>query len=235
MRMPAYLHNGAHGDIIYSLPVLRAQPGVFVFAKPRQKAFLESLLALQPYIQELSLDAKPWKDNLERGKNETPILDHYIDLRKYRGITKADRSKHLTICHAEAAGVAIDNQTSWLYNVTPNPVAKIVVHRSKHYYGKLDWEALRPFLDDVVSVGHKHEQEYLPFPVRHYRTKTALEVAQVIAGSKLFVGNQSLPFAIAEALKHPRVLEVSTEKPNCMPQGEGGWTELTTGRIEELC
>jgi len=31
------------------------------------------------------------------------------------------------------------------------------------------------------------------------------------------------------------VLEVSTEKPNCMPHGAEGWTELTTERIEKLC
>ena len=32
---------------------------------------------------------------------------------------------------------------------------------------------------------------------------------------------------IAEALKHPRILEVSEHKPNCMPMGDNGHIELT--------
>jgi ADP-heptose:LPS heptosyltransferase len=38
-------------------------------------------------------------------------------------------------------------------------------------------------------------------------TPTLLDVARVIAGCKLFVGNQSSPRAIAEGLKIPVVVE----------------------------
>jgi hypothetical protein len=37
----------------------------------------------------------------------------------------------------------------------------------------------------------------------------------VIAGSRLFVGNQSCPAAIAEGLKRPMILEVYPALPNC--------------------
>ena len=41
------------------------------------------------------------------------------------------------------------------------------------------------------------------------QTNSLLDLAQVIAGSKLFVGNQSLPLAIAHAMHHPTVCEMS--------------------------
>ncbi len=46
-------------------------------------------------------------------------------------------------------------------------------------------------------------------------TANLLEVARVIAGSRLFVGNQSCPAAIAEGLKHPMILEVFPTMANC--------------------
>jgi hypothetical protein len=46
-------------------------------------------------------------------------------------------------------------------------------------------------------------------------TSTLLQIARVIAGSRLFVGNQSCPAAIAEGLKHSMILEVYRDLPNC--------------------
>ena len=215
--MTTYLHNGAMGDIIYALPVLRAQPGVLALTKEKQKDFLAPLLALQPYIEKVT--------------SYNP-LEPFIDLRKYRWISQADLTKHLATCHAEAAGVAVDLETPWLEAVEPRTVAKIIVNRTSRYYGELDWKALHPFLADTAFVGTEKEHRKFPFVVAYHPTTNALELAQVIAGASLFIGNQSCAFAIAEALKHPRVLEVSHDKPNCTPHGAEGWTELTTGRIE---
>jgi hypothetical protein len=47
-------------------------------------------------------------------------------------------------------------------------------------------------------------------------------MASIIKGSKLFIGNQSLGFAIAEGLKVARILEVFYGKNNCHPQSENG-------------
>ena len=49
----------------------------------------------------------------------------------------------------------------------------------------------------------------------HVATSDALELAQVINGADLFVGNQSFPLAVAEALKKPVVVEVDPGEPNC--------------------
>jgi len=43
--------------------------------------------------------------------------------------------------------------------------------------------------------------------------QSLLEMAQVIEGADLFVGNQGLPHAIAEALKRPLINEVFRAGP----------------------
>jgi hypothetical protein len=179
------------GDIIYALPVLREQPGILSLTKERQLEFLQPLLALQPYVYKVTLDYPP---------------EGFVDLRKYREISEADLSKYLATCHAEAAGAVVDLTTPWLEDVEPNPVAKIIVNRTSRYHGDLNWEALVPYQADTAFVGTEKEYRNFMFPVRYHSTTNALELAQVIAGSQLFIGNQSLAFALAEALKHPRVL-----------------------------
>ena len=49
-----------------------------------------------------------------------------------------------------------------------------------------------------------------------------LEMASIISGCRLFVGNQSFPFALAEALKANRLLEVSVVCPDVCVSGENG-------------
>ena len=44
-------------------------------------------------------------------------------------------------------------------------------------------------------------------------------MARAIAGARLFIGNQSLPFSIAEALKARRLLEACPRAPTNVPEG----------------
>jgi len=44
-------------------------------------------------------------------------------------------------------------------------------------------------------------------------------MASKISACDLFIGNQSMPFAIAEGLKVRRILEVAPAVPNVIPEG----------------
>jgi hypothetical protein len=46
-----------------------------------------------------------------------------------------------------------------------------------------------------------------------------LQLAAIIRSAKLFIGNQSLCFALAEAMKVPRILETCPSLPNVIPCG----------------
>lgn len=57
----------------------------------------------------------------------------------------------------------------------------------------------------------------------HLESPNFLGLAIGISKSKVFIGNQSMCFAIAEALKVPRLLEVCHYAPNVDPAGQNGY------------
>ena len=93
------------------------------------------------------------------------------------------------------------------------------------WFGTFEWfrESLRkPYIITGYMYGNSQEVAL----TEAYKTKGLLEAAQVIAGAKLFVGNQTATHAIAEGLKKPIVLEVWREGPNCIVHRPGvvhGW------------
>lgn len=83
------------------------------------------------------------------------------------------------------------------------------------------------FLNDhkVLFVGHPDEYERFRIAngltnLVHYQTHNLLELAIAIRSCKFFIGNQSLCFALAEAMKVPRILETCSYLPNVIPCGE---------------
>ena len=52
-------------------------------------------------------------------------------------------------------------------------------------------------------------------PLPYVATPTFLDLAEVIAGCELLVGNQSAPMAVALGLGKPLVQEVCLSIPNC--------------------
>lgn len=77
----------------------------------------------------------------------------------------------------------------------------------------------------VIFVGHVDEFERfgieneLPDLI-YLETRNLLELAIAIRSCKFFIGNQSLCFALAEAMKVPRILETCSYLPNVIPCGE---------------
>lgn len=77
----------------------------------------------------------------------------------------------------------------------------------------------------VIFVGHVDEFERfgieneLPDLI-YLETMNLLELAVAIRSCKFFIGNQSLCFALAEAMKVPRILETCSYLPNVIPCGE---------------
>jgi ADP-heptose:LPS heptosyltransferase len=55
--------------------------------------------------------------------------------------------------------------------------------------------------------------------LRHLECEDFLQLARVIKAARFFIGNQSFPYAVAEALKVPRILEVCPEVPDVIPTG----------------
>lgn len=120
-------------------------------------------------------------------------------------------------------GKDINGSGKWLHHITPDPYAKdrIIINRTGRYRNHyFPWtEIVHKYGDRLLFVGVAHE--YRDFcgefgAVEFRRTVNMLEVAQIIAGSLLFIGNQSSPNAVAEGLKHDMIQETSLQIPDCI-------------------
>lgn len=77
---------------------------------------------------------------------------------------------------------------------------------------------------NCVFVGHDDEWKTFcednDLDLVKVDTADILQLATVIRSAKFFLGNQSLCFALAEAMKVPRILETCSYLPNVIPSGE---------------
>ncbi len=120
-----------------------------------------------------------------------------------------------------------DHSRPWL-TVQPTPVADVVIHRSPRYHGRaFPWsEVLGRWGDRTVMVGSPAEHEAFTTEfgdVRHCETATALDLAGVIAGAKLYVGNQSAPLSLAHGLTVPVWVELDKDIKNTIHNRPHAW------------
>jgi hypothetical protein len=246
-----FYHSGAAGDIIYSLPTVIAKGGGKLLVKNLNKfgkrfyEYLARLLTLQPYLSEVSA-GNPCLNYEKHLAGEGMFIEYegvnYYNLDMYRWkeyeMRKKEISYHLAQIHLDIFGLSFDLSQPWLFNVSPLHAADIVVNRTKRYHDKeeVDWSLLKPYQERTVWIGKRKEYwrfvEVSGLQLTPYICGDLLDVAQAIKGSKLFIGNQSACFAVAEAMKVPRVLEVCYNKDNCRPNSDNGYTFLSKDLIE---
>ena len=103
---------------------------------------------------------------------------------------------------------------------------KIIIHRTFRYRNNfINYKFLNNF-DNLLFVGMKNEYDDLKKDIPNleiYDCRDFLEMAQIIKSSKLFIGNMSVAYPIAEALKVPRLLEGCPYFPIVQPIGENAY------------
>ena len=219
-----FKHSGDMGDIIFSLPVIRALgPGAlfldpeggereplvswarFNNTKLNEKCIeqLRPVLEAQPYIEEVKL----W-----RGSQVAGNLDFFRQHVKYNNLSDS---------HLAAFNVPFkERDTPWL-SIPPKkiPGKSVVFSRSARYHGNYSfWEQQIPdsLTEKGIFIGYEKEYEYFCYTFPHlkidfYQVEDIYEMAQLISGCSLYIGNQGLPHALAEAMKKKLINE--TFKP----------------------
>lgn len=118
---------------------------------------------------------------------------------------------------------------------------KIIVNFTERYRnGHISYFFLRKYKHRLVFAGT--DKEHLLF-CNHWGidmpkldVKDFLEYAYAIKHCKFFLGNQSLGWNIAEAMKTPRVLEVCQQAVNCLPfYGEKSFGFYHQSGVEYYC
>ena len=231
-RTPVFYHSGDYGDIIYALPTIRALGGGKLVLGPhplwrtRQRLTeanvnaLHPLLELQPYITSVAYAPAP-----------PPDID--FDLNRFREylisepeqLRQGNRRLNLAEAHLYTFKLPLSEcERAWLTIDYADPMAwPVLFHRSARWRNEeFPWsEIIRRHGKQAAFVGldsefkdFTEEQQWSDLP--HLPTADFLQLARLIAGCKLYIGNQSLPYAICEGLKHFSVLEVWPEGPNCL-------------------
>jgi hypothetical protein len=218
----SYAMSGDLGDIIYSMRTchqLNDPNSTYYivdrpFTKPWNQARLDALVPL--------MEAQPYLGRVVYEEPKESLTHDFIDFR--RGALTYSIS--LADIHATWVGIKLNPYTPWLkVNPSNEMNGKVIVHKSPRYANpKFPWRAMADkFGDRMVAVGVEDELHVLvsalgrQVPLR--KTSSYLELAELMAGCDLFIGNQSSPCAIALGLGIPTVQETSLRQPDCMFAG----------------
>ena len=242
-----FKHSGNCGDIIYAIPTMKAisgkedihlhlhidQPADYaghvkhplgnVMLNKKMVDMLQPLLLSQPGFK----SCEPY--------SEGPID---VDLDKMREYPLLLDRGNIARWYFLVFPVNYDLNQAWL-QAKPDPSAReaIVIARSHRYRApNIDYRFLKRY-PNVQFIGLPEEysdmKKMIPH-LRHRPVKDFLEMASVIAGAKLLIGNQSFPFSLAEALKVNRLLEVHFECPNVTVYGDKGYDFCFQPQFEKL-
>lgn len=112
----------------------------------------------------------------------------------------------------------------------------IVINRTSRYTNPyISYHFLKKY--SVHFIGTKDEYEdfcssYKVVNAIFLKCDNLLDAARFIKHSKLFIGNQSLCWHLADAMKVPRLLEVCSVFPNTFPTGANGYAFLKQECLE---
>lgn len=244
----SFSHFGGAGDIIYAIPTMYAlaagrkinlylslyQPirdftkkmrypnGKVILTEKSVELFAPLILAQQNFIR------------CEALAHQTV---HY-DLNVFRNFPFDYRMGSITRWYFLTYGISTDLGKPWLQvNADETYKDAIVIARSARYRTpQIDYSFLRKY-ERLVFVGMPDEfadmKKQIPGLV-YKPVNNFLELASVIAGSNLFIGNQSFPFSLAEAMKVRRVLEVYPQCPNVVVEGANAYDFCYQPQFEKI-
>jgi len=234
--MTSHSSSGDVGDLTVMMGVISSIPGkhtIYLRDNGQTKGIVKRehivrpLLESQPYIDK----CKVWKDEHIDWESEGFRAG-------YHHPCETLLSAHAR--HALAKGIIHTMPTGEAKWLTVEPSKefqeRIIINRSPRYQNDLfPWgEVVKKYGNRLLFVGlpEEHHMFITRYGEVEYKpTKDMLEIAKMIAGSLLFIGNQSAAMTIAEGLKVPRILETCLHIPDCIYPGETGAQYVVEGTV----
>lgn len=236
-RPKVFHHTGDYGDVIYSLPVMKQLGGGVLFLSPDIKYPFPTPPRC---VRNPNVTFARWCENI------TPLLESqsYIDSAKYTHAlpysTDYDLNKFrepwskrtaqdfesIFKLHQKAFSIDYPDNEPWITVADPVSIEgrPIVVNRTARYQNfDFPWDKLiRKYGHQMIFIGSTQEHElfngigYPEVKVPRHITRNLLEVAQVIAGAKCCIMNQSSPLSIALGLCKNVIVETWPLNSNCV-------------------
>lgn len=201
MKVPAYGHSGDIGDAIASLAVIRQMGGGSMVFFDRENGRRESMKGARFEALKPLIEAQPYMRGCSWSDKETQ-LDY--DFSTFRHDHK--QGEDLATWQGRHLGVETVLDPWLVAYRSPKGLGRVVVARSFRYQNlEFPWrrfvsEHRRKMLFVGLPDEHKAFQIQAGTLVEYCPTSNLLELAEIIAGCELFIGNQSCPFWIAAGL-----------------------------------
>lgn len=211
-----FCHRGDLGDIVACLPTIRALGGGSIVIGPQTgtNQGRESLKGGRFEAIRPLLESQPYIDRVEWSDTPRDFTHDFTDFRQ-------NWISEESLLDWQARHLSVKASTDPWLAVFRSPVAfnRIVIARSLRYHNPIfPWFAILAKHKNPLFVGTKEEhsdfERKMGRAVEHHPTQNLLELAEVIAGTHLFVGNQSCPFWIAAGLGVPLIQESWPHSPN---------------------
>jgi len=206
-------HSGCIGDIIYSMPTMKALgvTNLYVANRPWTKPIENRIGAFSRLLESQGVSV-----NLHSGE------DINYDLSTYRngGMLYGD---NIASRVARWVGVKIDPAVPWIQINEENQEAKgkIIVSRGARWHGEFF-----PWKDLVEALGYRMlfvglEEEHDVFCdrfgiIEYLPTVDLYDVARAIKSADLFIGNQSSPNSIANGIGARSIVETCLYAFDCI-------------------
>jgi hypothetical protein len=210
---------GDLGDILHGMATFKAIGKVNIYAVNRGicKALLPRLHLIKPLLESQSYVLSVQEHNGE------PVHWDASDFRTQHRWTQSLTHSHLLHYRSQThlPPISPDFRKPWLTGITADPRAKgrVLVHRTDRYNNDdFKWgEVVKHYGHRLMLVGTAEERDRFCGAFGHVEyvpTADLLEVAQLVAGADLVIAGQSCVLAIAEAMKRPRIAEISASQPD---------------------
>lgn len=246
-----YHHSGDLGDIIYSLPFMKCNgKGMLILTSDYQEMPVRSPMTWETCMQlnEL-LVGQSYITDVQSAIKKPEDID--VDLNNFRktfidwGLGKFTKEEEDTVRKiplTQLYRINIDNHIPSDFDNDPwikldlkvqFDSKPIVVNRTVRYHRhNFPWQQLvNDYGHKMVFVGTKSEfnsfVEEFGY-IKYHATQRIVHLAQVLNGAKLFIGNQSFPYSLVEAMKKPALQETNSHLvPNCMFHRDNAYLTFT--------
>lgn len=220
-----FYHTGGLGDIVYSLPTVKAMGGggfIVNMSKPEYDSIRPLLLA-QPYIKAV------------HHVSTFGLPANFVDLTIFRNHPLFTRL-HIAELHAQMQKVDITGwKNGWLEGIRENPFGRqaAIFNVTERYRDRFfNWtrEVKRQHkarnFKPIGFIGLAHEYDHFisdlnrnTYIMPHYTgIRTLLDAAKILSQTSMFCGNQSAMLAVRQGLGLPYRFEQS---PNHLDTEQG--------------
>jgi len=242
-----FLHSGHLGDVVNSMPIIKE-----ISIKSGCNLYLETDKKIP---EEIFYNDHPFGNNyLTKGatKKLIPLLEKQNYISTVKEFEGEEIDINLNLFRKWPINFNIDS-IRWYFHLTGkhadliNPyiivephnkiINRIVIMRSLRRQNKLiSYEFLNKY-ENPLFVGLYEEYESLKKIIRnldHYECDDFLELASIIKSAKVFIGNPSFGYALAESIKVKRLLESAPNFPLVYPNGTNAYDFYFQSHFESL-